>query len=267
MKTLFRLLLMVFISMCSTLAFSQAKKSVTGAVADSAGNPLPGVTIKVKGTKTTTVSDAQGNFTIPLPSDNGTLEFSSIGYLDKQVEVTAGTPASVALVSNAKQLNEVVVTGFGARTNTRKLSYATQEIKSAELKTAPSPNVLNSLQGKLAGVRIDQGTGGAGSSSRIRIRGNTSLQGNQSPLFVIDGVLIKPGISGPETWSDNNNVDFGNILKNINEDDIESIDLPGYTIDATVTQDPSGKPAVVDATVKGPYYGIRGAGLCLVYRF
>jgi iron complex outermembrane receptor protein len=60
---------------------------------------------------------------------------------------------------------------------------------------------------------------------RIRIRGNTSLQGNQSPLFVIDGVLIKPGISGPETWSDNNNVDFGNILKNINSDDIENISV------------------------------------------
>jgi hypothetical protein len=80
------------------LHFHKLKKSATGVVADSAGNPLPGVTIKVKGTKTSTVSDAQGSFTIPLSSDNATLEFSSVGYLDKQVEVTAGTPASVALL-------------------------------------------------------------------------------------------------------------------------------------------------------------------------
>lgn len=215
---------MTLVSMWSVLAFSQAN-SVTGVVADSSGNPLQGVTIRVKGTKISTLTNAQGNFTIPLSASTGTLEFSSVGFSNKEVQVSSGGSVNVVLSSAAGQLNEVVVTAFGQRQNTSKLAYATQQINASELSKAPSPNILNSLQGKLSGVRIDQGSGGPGSSSRIRIRGNTSLSGNQSPLFVIDGVLIKPDVTGPETWSDNNNVDFGNILKNLNEDDIESVSV------------------------------------------
>jgi iron complex outermembrane receptor protein len=224
MKTTIRLLLIAIVSMCSATAFSQ-NNSVSGTITDSTGAPLPSVTIKVKGAKTSTLSNAQGNFTISLPAATGTLEISSVGYANKEVDVTAGSPVSVILSSTSGQLNEVVVTAFGQRQNTSKLPYATQQINSSELVKAPSPNILNSLQGKLSGVRIDQGTGGPGSSSRIRIRGNTSLSGNQSPLFVIDGVLIKPEVTGPETWADNNNVDFGNVLKNLNEDDIESVSV------------------------------------------
>ena len=122
MKKTIRLLLVVFVSTWSVLAFSQVKKPVTGVVADSAGNPLPGVSIKVKDSKVSALSDAQGRFSISLPAENGTLEFSSIGYLNKEVDASSGGTITVVLSSNIAQLSEVVVTGFGTRQSTRKLS-------------------------------------------------------------------------------------------------------------------------------------------------
>ena len=107
MKKKIRLLLLAFVSIWSTLAFSQGK-NVTGVVTDSAGGPLQGVTIKVKGTKISALSNAQGNFSIALPSENGTLEISSIGYANKEVDVTSGSSVNVVLSASAGQLNEVV---------------------------------------------------------------------------------------------------------------------------------------------------------------
>ncbi len=210
----------------SFTCFAQEQKTITGTLRDeTTGNPIPSATVSVNGAKVATSTDALGNFRISTNVANPTLTFTSVGYEPMQVVYTGNEAMSVSLKSKNSALTEVVVTAFGQRQATSKLPYASQQIGASELAKAPSPNVLNSLQGKLSGVRIDQGTGGAGSSSRIRIRGNTSLSGNQSPLFVIDGVLIKPDVTGPETWSDNNNVDFGNILKNINEDDIESVSV------------------------------------------
>jgi iron complex outermembrane receptor protein len=116
----------------------------------------------------------------------------------------------------------VVVTGFGVKKQTRKLAYAVQEVKGEDLARANTPNIVNALQGKVAGVMINQGAGGPSSSSRIRIRGNTSItRNNTQPLFVVDGVLIKPGVSGADSWGDAR--DFGNELKNLNADDYESV--------------------------------------------
>jgi iron complex outermembrane receptor protein len=216
----------LFLAIFSFTSFAQEQKTITGTLRNEAtGNPIPSVTVAVKGTTSATTTDPNGNFVIKTNAANPTLVFTSVGYESKEVPYGGSGSMTVTLTSKNSALTEVVVTAFGQRQATSKLPYASQQINSSELAKAPSPNVLNSLQGKLSGVRIDQGTGGAGSSSRIRIRGNTSLSGNQSPLFVIDGVLLKPEVTGPETWADNNNADFGNILKNINEDDIESVSV------------------------------------------
>lgn len=221
-----RFITFLLLSAFSLSCFAQEQKTISGTLRDEAtGTPIPSATIAVKGTKTATGTDANGNFRLRSNSANPSLIVTSVGYESKEIQYNGEQSLEVSLKSKNSALTEVVVTAFGQRQNTSKLAYASQQINSAELAKAPSPNVLNSLQGKLSGVRIDQGTGGAGSSSRIRIRGNTSLSGNQSPLFVIDGVLLKPDVTGPETWSDNNNADFGNILKNINEDDIESVSV------------------------------------------
>ena len=221
-----RFLTFLMLTAFSMACFAQEQKTISGTLRDeSTGTPVPSATVTVKGTKNATGTDANGNFTIRSSAANPTLVVTSVGYEPKEAIYNGEQSMGVTLKSKNSALTEVVITAFGQRSATSKLPYASQQINSAELAKAPSPNVLNSLQGKLSGVRIDQGTGGAGSSSRIRIRGNTSLSGNQSPLFVIDGVLLKPDVTGPETWAGDNNADFGNILKNINEDDIESVSV------------------------------------------
>lgn len=214
-------MLLLLLCMGSMYAFGQAKRNITGTVKDSTGNGIPGVSITVKGTKTSSVSDASGNFKIGVPVTGGTLTFTSIGYTSQDVEIGSEDFITVSLQASSTQLNEVVVTGFGTRANTRKLTYSVAQVKGEEVARAGTTNIVNSLQGKVAGVMINQGAGGPSSSSRIRIRGNASFSGNTMPLFVVDGVLIQPQATGSDSWGDGR--DFGNALKNLNPDDYESI--------------------------------------------
>ncbi|GAB2783624.1 SusC/RagA family TonB-linked outer membrane protein [Rhabdobacter roseus] len=200
---------------------AQDRKTVTGTVRDQEGNPLPGVSFLVKGTNTGGATDADGSFRTTVTSSSAVLVFSSIGYVSKEVAVGNASEISVSLEEDNKTLNEVVVTGFGMSQETRKLAYAVQTVQGQDLTRANNPNLVNALQGKVAGVMINQGTGGPMSSSRIRIRGNASLSPNTQPLFVVDGVLIRPGTSGADSWGAGQ--DFGNIMKNINPDNIESM--------------------------------------------
>lgn len=220
-KTMLRLMLFMLLCIGSAVAFGQAAKTISGSVKDSTGNPLPGVTITVKGTTTSTISDGQGNFRITVPNQNAVLVFSSIGYQNQEVSVGSNNIVNATLQNSANQLNEVVVTGFGARTNTRKLTYSITQVKGDEITKANNANLVNALQGKVAGVFISQGAGGPSSSSRIRIRGNARLDPNTQPLVVIDGILIEPGTTGADSWGSGQ--DFGNIMKDLNPDDYESI--------------------------------------------
>lgn len=217
------LLLMSFLLMGS-IGYSQQSRTVTGVVKDSSGVPIPGVSFQVKGSKVSGVTDQNGFFKVTVSEANPQLEFSSVGYVTRTVPVTGNNVVSVTLNSNASELSEVVVTGFGIKQQTRKLAYSVQEVKGEDLSRANTPNIVNALQGKVAGVQINQGAGGPSSSSRIRIRGNASVsRNNTQPLFVVDGVLIKPGVSGADSWGDNR--DFGNELKNLNADDYESVTI------------------------------------------
>lgn len=201
-------------------AYTQSNRALTGTVRDVKGEAIPGVSILEKGSRSGAITDQYGNYRINVGT-NATLVFSYVGFLKKEVAVGNNSTLSVVLEEDTKTLNEVVVTGFGIKQETRKLAYAVQEVKGQDLIRTNNANVVNSLQGKVAGVHIDQGTGGPMSSSRIRIRGNASLGGNTQPLFVIDGVLIRPGTSGADSWGAAQ--DMGNIMKNINSDNIESM--------------------------------------------
>ncbi|MES2892711.1 MAG: SusC/RagA family TonB-linked outer membrane protein [Bacteroidota bacterium] len=220
-KAITYLLPLMFLCILSGVAMGQQKKTVAGSVKDSSGNSIPGVSINLKGTKVTSAADAQGNFKISVPAAGGTLVFTSIGFERMEVPTDGDDFVAVQLRNASGQLNEVVVTGFGTRTNTKKLAYSIQEVKGEELARAGTVNVVNSLQGKVSGVMINQGAGGPSSSSRIRIRGNSNISGGTMPLFVVDGVLIQPGTSGADSWGDNR--DFGNQLKNLNPDDYETM--------------------------------------------
>ncbi|WP_153799897.1 SusC/RagA family TonB-linked outer membrane protein [Foetidibacter luteolus] len=248
MKKTKGLMLLLLLCIGSIFAFGQGKRTVLGAVRDSTGNGVPGVTITVKGTKVSGTSDGQGNFKIVAPLSNPVLVFSSIGFQAQEVEVNSDDFLAVTLVGSTTELNEVVVTGFGARKSTRKITYAVTEVKGEDLSRTNTPNIVNALQGKVAGVMINQGAGGPSSSSRIRIRGNTSIiSNNTQPLFVIDGVLIRPGVSGADSWGDAR--DFGNELKNLNPDDYESLTvLKGSA--ATALYGSDGQYGVVLITTK-----------------
>ena len=200
---------------------AQVKKVITGVVKDASGNPVSGVTVREKGTKSGgNLTDEAGRFSIKA-GPNSTLIFSSVGFVAKEVPVGSNGTLDVQLAGDSKELSEVVVTGFGTKTNTRKLAYSVSEIKGSEITSTNNSNIGDALQGKVAGVTISQGTGGPSSSSRIQIRGNARLNGNTEPLIVLDGILVESGTTGADSWGGNQ--DFGNIIKDLNPDDYESI--------------------------------------------
>ncbi|MBN9299973.1 MAG: SusC/RagA family TonB-linked outer membrane protein [Filimonas sp.] len=218
-------LLCTMLCLCNIAARAQSARSVTGTIKDSSGAALAGATISIKNYKGATSANESGSFTLQLPSGAKTIIISSIGYDTKEIDVSSQSHVSVTLSASANSMNEVVVTGFGVKKDLRKVSYSVQEVKGEDLTRANNANIVNALQGKVAGVMINQGASGPQSSSRIRIRGNSSIStdGLQStqPLFVIDGVLIKPGTTGTDSWGGGQ--DYGNIMKNLNSDDYESL--------------------------------------------
>ena len=220
-KHAFAMLSIISLLLTGLGSSAQVKKTITGIVKDPSGNPLSGVTVREKGNKGGgNLTDDLGRFSIKADA-NATLVFSSISYLSQEIKVGDNTTIAVQLATNSKELSEVVVTGFGTKTDTRKLAYSVTAVKGSELVAANNSNIGNALQGKVAGVTISQGTGGPSSSSRIQIRGNARLDGNTEPLIVLDGILIEPGTTGADSWGSNQ--DFGNIIKDLNPDDYESI--------------------------------------------
>lgn len=193
--------------------------AITGKVVDETGAGLPGVSIKVKGTATGTVSDASGTFAITAP-DNAILVFSFIGYEVKEVPVAGKTNISVSLVPESKGLTEVVVTALGITKDQKKLGYSVSTVNGEQLNKAKESNVALSLQGRVAGLSVGGSNGGPGSSARVLLRGLTSFTAS-SPLYVINGVPMdntQRGQSGE--WG---GADYGDGISNINPDDIESM--------------------------------------------
>ncbi len=204
---------------------SAAAQTVTGTVKNEAGEALASVTVAVKGASTTTVTDNEGAFTINAPS-GATLVFSSVGYATMEVPLGARTSVDIRLMTDAQSMDAVVVTALGISKQSRGLGYAVSNVNSDELTINRTPNVMNALQGKVAGVNISSmGTGPAG-TSKIRIRGQSSIGGQNNPLIVINGVPIDN-----TNFSDNavsvkgggSYADGGDGLSSINPDDIESM--------------------------------------------
>lgn len=196
------------------------------------GQPLPGVNVVLKGTATGTTTDSNGKYALTLPDGGGTLVFSFIGYATREVSVSNQTAVDVILSQEIQSLNEVVVTAFGISKEKKSLAYAVTEVKGSEFTQARENNVANALTGKIAGVNATGMATGPGGSSRIIIRGNGSLSGNNQPLYVINGMPMDnsvPGAAVPgggnESTGNGNNVDRGDGIGGINPDDIESISV------------------------------------------
>jgi TonB-linked SusC/RagA family outer membrane protein len=266
-KTLHFMLLLAVGTFMSSVAMAQ---KISGKVtAGKDGSTLPGVSVQVKGINAGTSTNADGSYSVNANA-GATLVFSYIGFSTKEVKVGTQTIVDVTLDEDVSSLDEVVVTALGIKKEAKKLGYATTTINAAAITENRSPNFMNTLQGKIAGVNISGlGTGPAG-TSKIRIRGQSSISGQNNPLIVVNGVPIDNtnfGTNPGNASADNsigvrgggNTSDGGDGLSSINPDDIESMTvLKGAT--AAALYGSRAKDGVIMITTKSRGNG-KGIGV------
>ncbi len=201
---------------------TQQNGACSGVVKDASGEPVIGASVRVKGTSNGSITDADGRFSIANVKRGDVIQVTFVGYQPQEVKF-AGQPLSVVLSDDAQVLNEVVVTALGIKRQSRSLGYSTTQVGGEEFTLARDPNMGNALSGKVAGVSVAGNATGSGGSSRVIIRGNASLTGNNQPLYVVDGVPFDNTNQGSAgTWG---GMDMGDGLNNINADDVESIQV------------------------------------------
>ncbi|WP_144605654.1 SusC/RagA family TonB-linked outer membrane protein [Algoriphagus algorifonticola] len=224
MKFSFTLLLLLSMQ----LVFGQSM-TYESRILDVSGIPIPGATVTELGTSNVAISDQDGRFRISSSKQNLTLRISFIGFETQDVVINDGVlKKEIKLLESTENLEEFVVTALGVERQRQSLSSAVTTIGSRELSDVPQTNLINSLSGQVAGVQITNGSSGVGSSSRIIIRGENSISGNNQALIVIDGVPIINEQITSDLFNDGANiqeVDFGNGAAEINPDDIESITI------------------------------------------
>lgn len=196
--------------------------TITGTVSSEDGESLPGVNVLLKGTSTGAVTDLEGNYRLSVSDPNGVLVFSFIGYGTQEVAINNRSVIDVVLTGEQEALEEVVVTAMGIRREAKSLTYSAQVVDGSALDEARETNVVNSLQGKVAGVTITRSAVGPGGNSKVLIRGSRSITGNNQPLYVIDGVPLNSGTraSGGGSFGGR---DGGGGIGMINPDNIESM--------------------------------------------
>ncbi|WP_398454570.1 SusC/RagA family TonB-linked outer membrane protein [Sphingobacterium thalpophilum] len=223
-----KLLLILSGVMLSSSLWAQTK-TISGKVTSAAdGTSMSNVTVTIKGKSISTQTNSDGTFTINAePGD--ILLFRAVGSSESQKLVGSGNVINVVLVRSEEVLDEVVVTAMGVKKEKRALGYAVQDIGSSELMKNKSPNLINSLAGKIAGVNVTQTSGGAGAGASIILRGGTSLQRDNQPLFVVDGLIYDNntsinGNSGFDGAQSTNSV-YSNRVMDINPEDIENVSV------------------------------------------
>lgn len=216
-KSLTILLSMLFL--CVGMAWAQT--SITGTVVtQEEGDPIVGATIRVVGTQQGTVTDANGRFTLSVPSSNAELQVSYLGYATQTVRARNGM--TIALVSDDNLLDEVVVTALGIKRSAKAIGYSATQVLGEEIAQARTNDVMSSLAGKMAGVSISSTSSDPGASNAVIIRGISSLSGSNQPLYVIDGVpMVNTAVYSSNGLD--NGYDFGNGAGAVNPDDVESM--------------------------------------------
>jgi len=242
--------LVVLVLLCQGYGLAQSNR-VTGRVTGADNQGLPGVNVVVGGTSLGTATDASGNYSINVASD-ASLVFSYISYVSQTVPVNNRSIINVQLVEDAKAIDEVIVTALGIKRESKTLGYATATVNAEQISVNRTPNFVNGLQGKLAGVNItSMGTGPAG-TAKIRIRGQSSFSGQNNPLIVVNGVPIDNSnysLGGDFGNRASNSSDGGDGLSSINPDDIEEMTvLKGAT--AAALYGSRAKDGVVMITTK-----------------
>jgi hypothetical protein len=190
-----KLLLTLFLCLLLGLQAWAQERTVRGKVTDSGtGEPLPGVSVFVKGTNAGTVTDQAGAFSINVPQ-GATLVFQAVGMATQEVVVGDQSVIDMALSESTKELGEVVVTAVGLEREKKGLGYSVASIESANIVQRSETDPLRSLAGKLPGVNIQGGGGAPGQSTKINMRGFSTLTGNTQPLFIVDGIPFDNGVN------------------------------------------------------------------------
>ncbi len=220
--------------------------TVSGTVTAATGEPIPGVTVAVKGTSKGTITGLDGDYTLTGIAADDVLSFSFIGFKTQEVAVAGKQQIDVILREEAIGLDEVVVTALGITREKKSLGYSVGEVSGSDLTETPQGNLLNAVAGKAAGVQVSQMYGLAGSSVNMIIRGASSLNTKNQPLFVIDGVPVDNGI-------DNNykDADMGNAISDLNTEDIESMSILKGPSAAALYGSRAGNGVVIITTKSG----------------
>ena len=255
------MLLLGMFAFLSSNSFAQVK--VSGVVKSSSGEVLPGATIVVKGTMNGVVTDIDGKYNITVPNAQSVLDFSFVGMESQEIQVNGNSTINVTLVIATIGVKEVVVTAMGITREKKSLAYSVSEVKSDDLVKSGNTNVLKSLDGKVSGINLTSLSSDPTSSVLVNIRGTTVMPASTDanvttkgqPLYVIDGIPI-----GNQTFTSKNGVDFGNILSQLNPEDIESVTvLKGGSAGALYGSD--GGNGVVMITTKSGKGGKKGIGV------
>jgi TonB-linked SusC/RagA family outer membrane protein len=206
-------------------AWAQNKENIAGKVLDEKSRePVVGASISLANEPVGTVTDADGTFSLNIPSFPVTILVDYLGYRRQEIEVYQYTKSlTVLLREDVTLLNEVVVTALGITREKKSLGYATQNVRGESLNGNTTTNIVNALAGKAAGVRITNAQGDIG-ASRIVIRGETSIAGNNQPLFVVDGIPVDNSQLLPISGRDQSR-DFRNAVADLNPEDIESLNV------------------------------------------
>lgn len=213
-------LLLAFFAIGLQVLLAQTKEISGKVTSADDGGAIPGVSVSVRGTTLGTITDMDGAFRLKVPQDARTLVFTFVGMATQEVAIGNQTTINIKLASDNISVDEVVVTALGISKDKKSLGYSVQDVKGDDITKAKETNVINSLQGRVSGAQITSSSGAVGASSRIVIRGISSLSGNNQPLFVVDGIPIDNANFG-STGTDGTN--RGNGAADINPDDIETL--------------------------------------------
>lgn len=255
-----KLLLMVVVLLATGLQYVSAQtRPVRGQVLDDKGEGIPGASVQVKGEKLGTITDVDGNFTLDVPDDDDVLVISAIGYGSQEVNAGQGDNAvSVKLSTSNKVLGETVVTALGIKKEKRTLGYSLSQVGADQIEASGERNAIEALSAKAPGVQVTSSGGTPGASAKILIRGNKSFTGNNSPLFVVDGIPIDNSTSQP-TGADNpfnanlSGVNESNRGLDLNPDDIESVSILKGPAAAALYGAQGANGAIIVTTKKGKY--------------
>ena len=223
-------------------------KKVSGIVIDENNEPLIGVNIKVEGSSIGAITDIDGNFNIMAPQGS-TLSFTYVGYTPQSVKITDKNIYEIRLVSDTKQLSEVVVTALGIKREQKALSYNVQQVKADAISGIKDANFINSLNGKVAGVNINSSSSGVGGASKVVMRGTKSIEQSSNALYVIDGIPMFNFGGGGGTEFDSRGK--SESIADLNPDDIESISVLTGAAAAALYGSNAANGAIVITTKRG----------------